>query len=92
MDAFRAYFENYIAETQELIKNLPYTKQRKKTLLFQYNGMLAFARVALEQLQDNQRQTNGVFKLALYSRSQLVCDMHQWGNQKTALNYLIFDT
>jgi hypothetical protein len=92
MNAFRAYFEKYIAETQGLIENLPYTKQRKKTLLFQYNGMLAFARVALNQLQDNQGQTEGIFRLELYSRSQLVCDMHQWGNQKLVLNYLIFGT
>jgi hypothetical protein len=89
MTTFCTFFEKYIDQTQTLIKDLPYTKRRKKILLFQYNALVSFARVALEQLEGNQKASSNVFKLQEYSRAQLVCDMHRWDNQKKVLKRFI---
>jgi hypothetical protein len=89
MTVFRTFFEKYIAETQTLIQELPYTKHRKNILLFQYNALVSFARVALEQLVCNQKASSNVFKLQEYTRAQLVCDMHRWDNQKKVLKRFI---
>jgi hypothetical protein len=89
MTAFCAYFEKYITETQTLIQDLPYTTRRKNILLYQYNALVSFARVALEQLVSNQKASSNVFKLQEYTRAQLVCDMHRWENQKKVLRRFV---
>ncbi|HRH04001.1 MAG TPA: hypothetical protein PLN13_13460 [Bacteroidia bacterium] len=87
----KADFELQMKKVQQLLYNLPYKATHKRDCFFQFMILIGMGIVALNQYLELQKNNNGRFEAANFTRKQLVCDMQKKSNlfklMKVCLSY-----
>lgn len=85
----RLQFKNELDSTYNLAKKNSYSPLKINQFIFITEFALARVFVCLDQFEKLQKKSGGVFKIANYSRKELICDMEKPVNQINSLKYYL---
>ncbi|MEO7307463.1 MAG: hypothetical protein ABIR78_06635 [Ferruginibacter sp.] len=84
----RFYYSALLQTGKEAALRSGYPKKNvRKFIRIISIGIFSRCYVCLDQLEKNEKRTNGVFDLKAYLRKDLVCDMDTTGNKLRSLGY-----
>lgn len=89
IDEVRTVFNEQLSVCISLVLKSGFAPKNIRKYLFKLLLGISRCYVCLDQLEQLQKKTNGIFKPAAYTRSEMLCDMEKPKNMLSSLRYYL---
>jgi len=89
IDELRAIYQSQLIKATEAVCSQDYPQARIKAYLHKLSLGISRCMVCFEQLEQLEKNNNGVFDPMQFKREQLICDMEKWSNRFRSLAFYL---
>lgn len=87
MENYRKLYTELFQRVVIQVHQTDYLAENKEQFLRYISTVLCCGLVCIDKLEKNEKTTNGIFLIASYKRSELICDMDKRINQLKLVHY-----